>query len=529
MMRPFADAGEVRLETYRDILDLRTDRTWIVWSVDRLAADLLCGLDPTTLGVLAEIGGVVLDAAAIWYRPGRWLRVQRVLGSRIAVRGTQRSVYGVAALWGRDPLREVLRREECEDLVELMKSAYQRTAAVGLALPAQWCGPGDLAAASMHRAGLRVPADPEDPGMSLAYYGGRIEITAHGDVPGPLYEYDIRSAYAAAMCSLPPPGGEWREGYAPDGEVLSFAHWMTPLPYRGRLGPLPARRHDQVIAYPYRSSGVYWERELRAAEMFGARVDRERSWSYIPPEPLWPAMISLMEDLHGARSSPDCGFLKPVAPACYGKFIQGTPRDLDDGTTVIIGKSAWRSVMYASIVTATVRAWILDAAGKAPDDIVMIATDSIWARKPLDLPLGAGMGQWKLTVHPDAHIVGPGLYWTAADRLRTAGWRPRDVEPRKDALRRLWRHRSGNEAPAMRVPIKLVGSLPLGWHMRDFSILGREMEVEMKLAYSWKGRRRHELDLSGGIWRSRPKASIAVNVGYRKLEKFDVRQALIDC
>src|SRR5205814_451985 len=38
---------------------------------------------------------------------------------------------------------------------------------------------------------------------NLAYYGGRFEVSRIGFIPGPLYEYDLRSAYPAAMLQMP--------------------------------------------------------------------------------------------------------------------------------------------------------------------------------------------------------------------------------------------------------------------------------------------------------------------------------------
>jgi len=44
-------------------------------------------------------------------------------------------------------------------------------------------------------------------------------------------------------------------------------------------------------------------------------------------------------------------------------------------------------------------------------DILMLATDAVYARVPLDLPLGDELGQWEHAEHPRMFIVQPGLYW----------------------------------------------------------------------------------------------------------------------
>ena len=37
------------------------------------------------------------------------------------------------------------------------------------------------------------------------YYGGRFEVSRYGFIPGPVYQYDLHSAYAAQMPKLPCP------------------------------------------------------------------------------------------------------------------------------------------------------------------------------------------------------------------------------------------------------------------------------------------------------------------------------------
>jgi hypothetical protein len=51
------------------------------------------------------------------------------------------------------------------------------------------------------------------------YFGGRIEVPVYGEVPGPIYRYDVHSAYPAAIAELPNlTRGSWArdKAYRPD-------------------------------------------------------------------------------------------------------------------------------------------------------------------------------------------------------------------------------------------------------------------------------------------------------------------------
>lgn len=98
---------------------------------------------------------------------------------------------------------------ELELGVELMEELRERLYNAGLPIT-RWYGPGALANGLMKnwRIGKTlVRYDKEAPLMSIdsqkAYAGGRFELFKPGHVGGPVYQYDINSAYPYAIAQLP--------------------------------------------------------------------------------------------------------------------------------------------------------------------------------------------------------------------------------------------------------------------------------------------------------------------------------------
>jgi hypothetical protein len=186
---------------------------------------------------------------------------------------------------------------ECRYLVMLMNEFRDMCSTAGT-LPRHWRGAGWLATALLekHRVPKRPltareqaeetgakPAKnayprrlPRDEGLELAashtYYGGRFEVSHIGLLPGPVYQYDLRSAYPAAM--------------------RSHTHWthrsiVRRLPinklYLARVvfehpdGPwcgLPFRRKGGGLFWPFQGTGWYWSREIEAVQRSARRQDQ---------------------------------------------------------------------------------------------------------------------------------------------------------------------------------------------------------------------------------------------------------------
>lgn len=372
---------------------------------------------------------------------------------------------------------------ECRLLADLMTSFRALCHDAGLR-PRAWSGAGKLAD-YLHRenrtlraeqlVGLVAPGAKEF--ARRAYYAGRMETTRVGDVGGPIFEYDINGGFPAAMLELPCLlHGRWHRLEADDFAVIppdatfiadvSFRH-----PDRQFLCGLPIRRRGPdgqtlLTQFPSQGEGTYWSHELRSAERLGAVVEYHSGWQLTRHcrcqqfpwvAALYEQRLAYGKDLQGET-------IKTAMASLYGKLVQRR------------GAARYLNLIWAGMITATVRAWIHDAVRESPDDIVMIATDGIFSRVPLSLPVGEGLGQWSAKRHDRAFIVQSGLWWGAA-RPRTRGVAVNLFEPHTAKFETAWRaYAAGANAapPVVRVPLRLFTSLRLAHARGD---LGQARQI----------------------------------------------------
>lgn len=318
-------------------------------------------------------------------------------------------------------------------LAALMERLRTACYAAGIK-PAQWSGAGKLAAylhlkhgtitADALRShlelqhGLVDAADLIDHG-NRAYYGGRFEVTRTGEI-GKCWEYDINSAYPAALRSLPClTHGTWQKAAplwlanAPPGALfVADVHFIHPE--TNPLCGLPVRGKEGFLAWPIEGNGTYWSTELRSAERLGARLTYKGGWRYVRHCTCQP--FAWVDDLYQERrrlGKATAGYpIKLGLNSLYGKLAQR------------IGNPRYGNFVWAGLITAHCRAALNEAICQAPDDIVMLATDALVSRKPLALPEGEGLGEWEGQHHDRLFIVQPGLYWSGhrkGDKRKTRG------------------------------------------------------------------------------------------------------------
>lgn len=188
---------------------------------------------------------------AITWQPWQYFRVSRVdrsTGKAVVDTNTTRTVYDVIGFFqcsfvsaletwniGSEQERAFVaemkdkRREfvglppetidycvlECRNLALLM-SEFRKVCIEADTVPERWCGAGWMAASVLKKHGipkrpptaneaLRVSARPQlrrperdsefERAANEAYYGGRFEVSTIGHIAGPIYEYDVNSAY----------------------------------------------------------------------------------------------------------------------------------------------------------------------------------------------------------------------------------------------------------------------------------------------------------------------------------------------
>lgn len=326
---------------------------------------------------------------------------------------------------------------ECRYLATLMTEFREVCTAVGI-VPKQWSGAGWLAAAlfEMHGVPKRpltaretaalaekkpaknsrptAPRRPErdrefEVAANRAFYGGRAEISGTGWISGPVYQYDLRSAYPAAMLDLPcPQHTRWqhkpRSRQLPErGPYLakvSFSHpdgFWCGLPFR----------HNGGLFWPFQGTGWYWSPEIEAArEHLHADV--------VVIHDLWVArrecnchpfdwVRALYEERRRIGSNTRGYPLKLGLNSLYGKMAQR------------VGHAPYHDAASAGLITAITRARLIETSAQDPESVVMLATDAVFSRQPLSLDIGEALGQWEETVWPDLFIAQPGVYWSPSE------------------------------------------------------------------------------------------------------------------
>jgi hypothetical protein len=349
---------------------------------------------------------------------------------------------------------------ECRLLAEMM-TAF-RSACLGAGIrPRTWNGAGKLAAALMRDHGVMRKAEVEtrcQAGLLKmaheAYYGGRFEVTRCGLVDQRVTEFDINSAYPAAMPELPClEHGTWRKMRGDQltsllrRDALFVCSTKFKHPRDAFLCGLPFRSaKDGKLSWPRMGRGVYWSPEIRSAMAIGARVELGDGWLYERRCQCRPFdwVVGLYEYRRrigkAARGQP----LKLGYNSIYGKWAQR------------VGHPPFANPIYAGLCTAMTRAKLNHAIAATPNprNVIMLATDAIYTiGRPPRLDLGEGLGQWERKQHRSLFIVRPGLYWPPKPRnkawqVKSRGLSPKFFEPMVPRFRRTWsdyirRKRSG--------------------------------------------------------------------------------------
>lgn len=306
---------------------------------------------------------------------------------------------------------------ECVLLEELM-GRFREVCREADIMPATWNGAGKLSTA-LHRrhntmtAWQVVETTPLEARVmaSDAYYGGRFEVMRTGQLEG-VHEYDIRSAYPAAMTKLPClEHGEWVRltprqcdrwladpAAGPFVAPVKFSHDVVQ---RANMFGLPIRTKQGRLEWPQKGAGVYWSTEVRAALKHGCKPKFGSGWGYTRQCECKP--FSWVADLYRYRQS--------IGADGRGKVIKLGINGLYGKLAQRIGNPRYANMIWASLITASTRAQLLDAAAHDPQAIAMMATDGIYSLRPLPLELGTDLGQWEHKHHPKLFVVQPGLYW----------------------------------------------------------------------------------------------------------------------
>lgn len=326
--------------------------------------------------------------------------------------------------------------EECRLLAQMMAELCRAWDATGLPRRA-YHGAGTLGGAmfTKHELANHLAPLPEkmDRLVRLAYFGGRFECSFIGIIDRPVYGFDINSAYAYAEQFHPDLHGVWRRGprsrkglreldprtrfalIEVSWDLREGAGAGVKLP---AWGPFPVRLKNGTIVYPAAGRGVYWLPEVQAAwRLFGERpISVRGAWEFVPAEPeLRP--FSFVPEYYERRlewGKEGRGMILKLALAAgYGKTAQH------------VGKPKWHSLVWAGLTTSWTRAMLLDAIALAssPDQVVMLATDGLWALEELPLPISKKLGEWdSKTFERGVFVARPGVYFPLDAEEREEEW-----------------------------------------------------------------------------------------------------------
>ena len=410
---------------------------------------------------------------------------------------------------------------ECEYLARLMETlrGYCDDADIH---PRTWSGAGKLAAALHAKHGTpkskealaNVPIEVEAM-ANMAYYGGRFEITRVGKIKGPIYEYDIKSAYPAAMPRLPCLiHGEWqsfeRDQLPKPGSVyvanVSFRQSVAPDEETGALGGLPIRSKEGHLYWPLQGSGTYWNCEIDSARRLGAKITVHNGWSFSTSCHCTPFdWVEELFDYRMAIGGSGPGYpIKLGLNSLYGKLAQRK------------GNGQFANMIWAGLITAMTRAKLNDAIATNPRRIVMVAADAVYSLDPLpDLELGNWLGAWEREELAELFIVQPGLYWDPTKRKRKSrglSGRFFEEDGRTEAFESAWEtfRQSENSAldtifPAVTVPVPGFIGLKLAVSRGKPETAGRWISDTRSISFDYRNKRVSHIWDDGAII-TKPKA-----------------------
>lgn len=372
-------------------------------------------------------------------------------------------------------------RLENEILERAMTALNVGYESIGIHLtPKEWMGPGQSAAKWLRPriiksrelfAGSTIPLWYRDAARQ-SYFGGWFEDMMHGHIPGVSHEYDINSAYPAAIATLPCllhgrySHGEGTPLVDPGDLCLVRARVWTRHPATPRLrgshdyvGAALHRLPNGNITRPLVTEGWYWWSELEAARRAQCITGMEvyEYANYTPcecPAPFREIAALYEHRLSVGKDCPEGKSCKLCYNAMYGKFAQS------------VGSPPFGNPIYASRITAECRTAILEAIRTHPlgvRGVIQVATDAVFFLTPhLSLTIGSGLGEWSHTPRAGLTIFKPGVYWDDNARAMVSAGESPKFKSRGVNAAELGRHLTaiddiftsfGNSAPSLDSPL----------------------------------------------------------------------------
>lgn len=281
-------------------------------------------------------------------------------------------------------------KKELQFMADLAIRLTEAHTQAGLTLKSYY-GAGSTAAAILKLLEIDkyIAKGPSEMQSAVAqgFFGGRFDNAYIGEVAGPVYSYDISSAYPYQVTHLPClVHGNWNlttDRAFLKGASAALVHYrLKPSVNTNRnqhWGPFPFRDVDGSISYPAESPGGWvWRDEFLAGEKYFDGVEFIEAWVYnctCSEQPFKDIPNYYIERCRIGKEGPGI-VLKLGCNSVYGKLAQS------------VGRGNFQSWIWAGIVTSGCRAQVLEAIGLHKDraNLLMIATDGIVTKERLILP-----------------------------------------------------------------------------------------------------------------------------------------------
>lgn len=401
-------------------------------------------------------------------------------------------------------------RLEIDLLQELMEQFRQACIDVGY-VPRKWQGPGQIAEVMLSVNGI-----PRSKDVLLlqqnerllefarnAFYGGRPETTGVGHFAGPVWQWDINSAYPYALLHVPCLlHGRFEHGLDSGAalgiEPLSICYGSFEKkdePGRPILYGLPFRTESGVIMYPESGKGWYWGFEILASEhqIFHA----EETFTYVESCSCVPfEWIRNVYTVRKGMGKDGRGIvLKLALNSLYGKMAQS------------IGSPKYANPIWASFITAFCRVQIQnlihschDKEKRCGEGVAMVATDAIFTCHDIPVNESGELGELDKKVHPNGiFIVQPGLYFRSSvdgdgnvDDPKTRGVpKSKIIEYRDQFESNYERMRTSRDLADGDVTIQLRAFVGIrqALHRNNRTVLGQWVATTKRISFDWSNKR----------------------------------------
>lgn len=226
---------------------------------------------------------------------------------------------------------------------------------------------------------------------SHAFFGGRFELFYRGRFEN-VYHYDINSAYPYAMFLIPDLSkGEWKKITKQNHSLIQSdfgivkikvkinEKFICPFPFRlakGGMVYFPRGEFTTFVTLKELKSALV-NYDIKLIDIEGYYFDGDQKSEL-------GDLVQKMYYTRKAQKEEIQRFVyKVMINAIYGKIAQTRPFP-----------SPIYNPVLSTLITGYSRSMLLDAMSQVKDDVIHVATDSIFSTKKLNLPVGPDLGQW---------------------------------------------------------------------------------------------------------------------------------------